>query len=171
MNLSIAPSWDWTNFSILCFFLRFCQPDSNFLERFAEDMASIFEHNSSRCLDEKIKRTKFREIDPLLFITVWMNWKNKWLILPSGPQCLASRCRFRLPSVPHARCRSLVIRGRQPIRHQGDGGGRGRGDRDLTAANWDWQNKMMPTVQRPANKSFFIRPNCCCASCRNRLAS
>ena len=47
--------------SILCFFLRFSQPDSNFLDRFIEDMASIFEHNCSRRLDEKIKRTKFRD--------------------------------------------------------------------------------------------------------------
>jgi hypothetical protein len=57
-NISIAPYWDWTNFSILCFFLRFCQPDSNFLERFAEDMASIVEHYFSRRLDEKIEKTK-----------------------------------------------------------------------------------------------------------------
>jgi hypothetical protein len=70
--MQIAHFWDCANFSILCFFLCFSQPNSNFLDKFAEIMASIVEHYCRKHLDEKIEKTKFSDGSTSAVLLLWM---------------------------------------------------------------------------------------------------
>jgi hypothetical protein len=59
--MQIAPLWDWVISLFFVFSYAFSQPNSNFLDQFAEDMAdmaTIVEHHSRKHLDEKIEKNK-----------------------------------------------------------------------------------------------------------------
>ena len=136
---------NWITSSILCFFSRFSEPDSNFLDLFADDMASIFEHYCSRRLDEKNKIQRSTHYSLYIQFAVIVNELKKNTndyYLPLGPQRLASPgsgCLAAVRSVHHAQ------RDTRPIGHQDD--------RRRRVKTWDRSNlgDKTTSIQRPGN--------------------